>query len=162
MRANNRANNERNPKSCSKVIARTRSCGRRRRLRRLRRRRTDRYKNIKSPPVYRGDLIIGHLWGTLAVTTGSPSQRPVMLSFDVPFVVYMNMLVNIQLSCRWFQTPWRSCGVSVMFMTVFTKVRELTQGMTHCPPLTGMPMCLVLVDLIHYCEKSAFTVLRQL
>ena len=42
--------NEKNPKSCSKVIAWTRICGRRRR------RRTNRYKNIKSPPVYRGDL----------------------------------------------------------------------------------------------------------
>ena len=48
VRANNHANNERNPKSCSKVIAWTRICGRRRRM--------NRYKNIKSPPVYRGDL----------------------------------------------------------------------------------------------------------
>ena len=49
VRANNRAQNERNPKSCSKVIAWTRICGRRRR--------TNLYKNIKSPPVYQGDLI---------------------------------------------------------------------------------------------------------
>ena len=48
--ANNCAKNERNPKSSSKVIAWTRICGRRRQ-------RTNRYKNIKSPPVYRGDLI---------------------------------------------------------------------------------------------------------
>ena len=47
-RTNNRAKNERNPKSCSRVIAWTIICGRRRR--------TNRYKNIKSPPVYRGDL----------------------------------------------------------------------------------------------------------
>ena len=45
--------NERNPKSCSKVIAWTRICGLQRR-----RRRTNRHKNIKSPPVYRGDLIM--------------------------------------------------------------------------------------------------------
>ena len=61
VRTNNRAKNERNPKSCSKVIAWTRICGRRQRRRRQRwrrrRRRTNRYKNIKSPPVYRGDLI---------------------------------------------------------------------------------------------------------
>ena len=50
VRANNRAKNERNPKSFSKVIAWTRICGRRRR--------TNRYKNIKSPPVYRIDLIM--------------------------------------------------------------------------------------------------------
>ena len=52
VRANNCAKNERNPKNCSKVIAWTRICGRRRR------RHTNRYKNIKSPPVYWGDLII--------------------------------------------------------------------------------------------------------
>ena len=44
VRANNCAKNERNPKSCSKVIAWTRICGRRRR--------TNRYKNIKSPLVW--------------------------------------------------------------------------------------------------------------
>ena len=51
VKANNSAKNERNPKSCSKVIAWTRICGRWRR-----RRRTNRYKNIKSPPVYWGHL----------------------------------------------------------------------------------------------------------
>ena len=43
--------NERNPKNYSKVMAWTRICGRRQR-----RRRTNRYKNIKSPPVYRDGL----------------------------------------------------------------------------------------------------------
>ena len=52
VRANNCSKNERNPKSCSKVIAWTRICGWRRR-----RRRTNQYKNIKSPPVYWGDLM---------------------------------------------------------------------------------------------------------
>ena len=47
MRANNCAKNTRNPNSCSKVIAWTRICGRRRR--------TNRYKN-SHPPVFRGDL----------------------------------------------------------------------------------------------------------
>ena len=45
----------RNPRSCWKFIAWTRICGR---WCRRRRRRTNRYKNIKSTPVYRGDLII--------------------------------------------------------------------------------------------------------
>ena len=44
-----RYKNQRNPKSCSRVIASTKVCGRRRR--------TNQYKNIKSPPLYRGDLI---------------------------------------------------------------------------------------------------------
>ena len=46
VRANNHTKNERNPKSCSKVIAWTRICGRRRR--------TNRYMNIKLPLVYQG------------------------------------------------------------------------------------------------------------
>ena len=48
-RVSNCAKNERNPNSCSKVTAWTRICDRRRR--------TNRYKNIKSPPVYGDDLI---------------------------------------------------------------------------------------------------------
>ena len=54
VRVNNCAKNERNRKSCSKVIAWTRISGRRRRRTR---RRTNRHKNIKSRPVYRSDLI---------------------------------------------------------------------------------------------------------
>ena len=54
VRSNNRAKNERNPKRCAKVIAWTRIFGRRPAAPR---RRTNRYKNIKPPPVYRGDLI---------------------------------------------------------------------------------------------------------
>ena len=61
LRANNRAKNEGNPKSCSKVIAWTRICGRRRR-------RKNRYKIIKSSPVYRGDLNITSGTGVLQLT----------------------------------------------------------------------------------------------
>ena len=58
VRANKRAKNERNPKSCSKVIAWRRICSWRLRLRlRPRPRHKNRYKNIKSLPVYWGDLI---------------------------------------------------------------------------------------------------------
>ena len=53
VRANNHAKNERNSKSCSKIIAWTRICGRWGR--------TNRYKNIKLPLVFWGGLIIGHL-----------------------------------------------------------------------------------------------------
>ena len=83
VRANNCAKNERNPKSCSKVIAWTRICGRRRWRRwRRRRRRTNRYKNIKSPPVYWGDLKI-NLWhqsceipAELVKTVAADDQAP--------------------------------------------------------------------------------------
>ena len=50
-RSINPTKQERNLKSCSEVIAWTRLCGRQQH------RRTNRYKNIKSPLVYRGDLI---------------------------------------------------------------------------------------------------------
>ena len=69
VRANNRAKNEINPKCCSKVIAWTRICGRRRR-------RTNRYKNIKSPPVYRGDL-------KMHLKMSSGKWRPFCLSLNV-------------------------------------------------------------------------------
>ena len=62
MRSINPARNERNKKSCSKVIAWTKACG----WRRLHC--TNRYKNIKSPPVYQGDLmmtwkVVACIWG---------------------------------------------------------------------------------------------------
>ena len=40
----------------------------------------------------------------------SPHKWPVMSTFVVFFVVSLNKL----LSCRWFETPWRSCDVIVM------------------------------------------------
>ena len=70
VRANNRAKNERNPKSCSKVNAWTRICGRRRR--------TNRYKNIKSPPVYRGDLNI--TWNYTPAILFSPQRVWLMMA----------------------------------------------------------------------------------
>ena len=72
VRANNRAKNERNPKSCSKVIAWTRICGRRRR--------TNRYKNIKLPPVYRADLIRWYS-GDIYVVPGH--QQPPTARFQI-------------------------------------------------------------------------------
>ena len=71
VRADNRAQNERNPKSCSKVIAWTRISGRRRRRR-------NRYKKIKSPPVYRGDLIRSFgqtLWPSKLFSLNSYSDK---------------------------------------------------------------------------------------
>ena len=45
-----------------------------------------------------------------------PHKGPVMWSFDIYFVVSPNKLLIKQLICRWFEMPWRSCGVSVMLM----------------------------------------------
>ena len=45
-----------------------------------------------------------HWW---PVTGGFPSQRPVMWSFDVFFVVSQNKLLN-KSSCRWCDMPWCS------------------------------------------------------
>ena len=97
VKANNRAKNERNPKGCSKVIAWTRICGRRRRQRR-----TNRYKNIKSPPVYRGDLMMVSLLMHICVTWPqwvkcchhqlnfhhNSDKTPRSLSHRVSFVVF--------------------------------------------------------------------------
>ena len=41
-------------------------------------------------------------------------KRPVIRSFDIFVVVNMNKRMNKQSNCRWFETPWLSCGVTVM------------------------------------------------
>ena len=46
-------------------------------------------------------------------------------SFDITFVVTLNKLSNKQSSCRWFETPWRSCEVTVMSALVRI-------GLTQC------------------------------
>ena len=96
--ANNRAKNERNPKSCSKGIAWTRICGRWRR----RRGRTNRYKNIKSPPVYRGDLTrLVLLMPWMHVSSG-----PYLISFIIsPFHILLRLRLRQNVfntnRCKW-------------------------------------------------------------
>ena len=41
----------------------------------------------------------------------SPHKGAVMWSFNVFFVVWMNILLNIELSCQWFEMPWHSCDI---------------------------------------------------
>ena len=38
----------------------------------------------------------------------------IMRNFDVSYVVSTNNMLNKQSICRWFDTPWRSCNVTVM------------------------------------------------
>ena len=42
------------------------------------------------------------------------SQRPVTRSFDVFFDLRLNKQMNKQSRRRWFETPWRSCCVTVV------------------------------------------------
>ena len=41
------------------------------------------------------------------------TKGPVMLNFDVSFVVRMKMLLNKQLSCSWYEMCW-PCDVTIM------------------------------------------------
>ena len=94
VRANNHAKNERNPKSCSKVIAWTRSCGRRLR--------TNRYKNIKSPLVYRGDLITFNLllvWNDKSKMLFPILHVPNSLCCDWVFSCYIKRLFICKTPC---------------------------------------------------------------
>ena len=111
VRANNCAKNERNPKSCSKVIAWTRICGRRRRRRR-RRRRTNRYKNIKSPPVYWGDLIT--FWKK-----------------KHPFVLWRRRCSHVLLMCRWCSIWGYVCLRDTCRSWMINYIALKTAGLTH-------------------------------
>ena len=55
--------------------------------------------------------ITGSLWG--ATGHWSPNKGPVMRSFDVSIVVSLNMLLNKQPGCCWFET-WRLCDITVL------------------------------------------------
>ena len=72
------------------------------------------------------------LWeGNPTETTEFPSQRPIMQIFNVLFAARLNKLLNKESSCQWFEMPWCSCGVTIMynaiflvFITVFTSVKQ--------------------------------------
>ena len=54
--------------------------------------------------------ITGPSWGE---STIPPHKGPVVLSFDVSSVINLNKLLNIQLSCQWFQKPQCSCDITL-------------------------------------------------
>ena len=57
--------------------------------------------------------IAGSFWWNQSVLGGFPSQRESIVGFDVSFVVYLNKLLNKQLSCRCTEASWRSDDVTV-------------------------------------------------
>ena len=63
----------------------------------------------------------GSLWGNPLVAGRSPSQRPVMQSFDVYFDLHLNKQFSKQLRSWWFETPSCSsqcyCNVFKILMT---------------------------------------------
>ena len=48
-----------------------------------------------------------------------PSQRASSAGFDIVFDVSRNKLLNKHSICHWFETPWCSCGVTVMIFFNF-------------------------------------------
>ena len=62
--------------------------------------------------------ISGPLWWESQSLVDSPHKWPVVMSFDVISVVgHLHKLLNKQLSCQWFETPWWQCDVTVMKTT---------------------------------------------
>ena len=55
-----------------------------------------------------------HKWPFVWDTGGFPSWMTSKGIFSVPLDVGPRRLVNKQSSCRWFETPWRSCDVPVL------------------------------------------------
>ena len=56
----------------------------------------------------------------LALCTQNPPvifhKGPVMRSFDKFFVVSLNKLLNKQLRCQWYEPPWHSCDITVIYI----------------------------------------------
>ena len=73
--------------------------------------------------------------GNPPVTGGFPSQSPVKRRFDVFFYVRLNKRLNKQWSCRWFETPWYPCDVTVMH-TFFTQGNKLCKSLHTYPQFT--------------------------
>ena len=49
-----------------------------------------------------------------SITSGFPHEGPAKRSFDVYFAVRLMELLNKQVSYTKFETPWGSCGITVM------------------------------------------------
>ena len=72
---------------------------------------------VNSPhkgPITRKNVSIWWRHHDHRLPVGSPHKGPVMLNFDIPFssVAWIGCLANSR--CRWFETPWGSCDVTVM------------------------------------------------
>ena len=61
----------------------------------------------------------------------SPHKGPILLSFDVSFVVSLKV-VEQQSSCRWFETPWPSCNVTIMWYIYATPLYCWEQLKINC------------------------------
>ena len=60
--------------------------------------------------------------GNSSVTGEFPSQRPVARSFDIFFDMRLNKRLSKQSIRRWFETPSRSCDVTVMLHIAMIRV----------------------------------------
>ena len=47
-------------------------------------------------------------------SAGSPSQRTSNIGFDASFVVGLNKLLDTHSKCRWFETSWCPCDITVI------------------------------------------------
>ena len=56
----------------------------------------------------------------------SPLRDPVMRSIDIFFAVSLNKLLNIHLSCHWFDTCWWTCHLFIMITTATQSSTNIT------------------------------------
>ena len=73
-----------------------------------------------NPPVRDGRIPLG-------------MARVLLRSFGVVFVVCLNKLLNKQLMCRWFETPWRPRDITVMVCYVDITAFSLTSPCSLLP-----------------------------
>ena len=81
------------------------------------------------------------LWGQSTCQRSpvdSPQKRSVMWNFDV-FLVLASTRCSTNTSCRWFETPWRSCDVAVQWLCRLSAIEITIRRFTgaRCTEVTA-------------------------
>ena len=63
-----------------------------------------------------------------------PFNGQVIGSINVLFVVVRNKLMHKLLNCPWFETPWRSCDIAIIWNTLFLKPSMIFNLFDRPPP----------------------------
>ena len=76
-------------------------------------------KVTRMPPIHAANLVENggntvYLPITRGISPQFPHKSQVNHSLDCFFTLSVNKQLNQQMSCGWFETPWRSCGVIVL------------------------------------------------
>ena len=68
----------------------------------------------------------------------SPHKGTIIQSFEIFFAGSLNKLLNKQSSYRWFQTPWQSYDITVMFTRLICQSNECRHDIVNTCLLIGL------------------------